>query len=357
MLVSTNLLVEGCMLSEDVTGYSNHPIMSKKTILTEELINILQGFLISEVHVEKILMDGRKFSPKNHVDQETEGTDKFSDFSVLYLKNVQLYKKLFKNWQAGSKLEVAEIRTLLVPLMGLILEDPAEILMLHHYCSKEEYIYHHSISVGLIAGYLAHKMKCSKADVYQAALGGCLADSGMAKLSEGILLKASSLTAEENDEMQQHPLFSYQMIKDSPLIADVVKLAVLQHHGRMDGTGYPETMRNKKMHLFSKIIAVADVFHAMTSERIYRKKQSPFKVIEMILHDSFGKFDIRVVRTLMEGIANFSVGSNVVLNNGIAAEIIFSDARSQIRPMVKVQGSEQIINLMTSPDLYIEEIV
>jgi len=80
---------------------------------------------------------------------------------------------------------------------------------------------------------------------------------------------------------------------------------------RLDGTGYPIRLKTKPMNLFPKIIAVADVFHAMTSERAYRKKQSPFKVLEMIFHDDFGKFDIAVVKTLLSSFVNFSMGSQV----------------------------------------------
>ncbi|WP_375541189.1 HD-GYP domain-containing protein [Peribacillus frigoritolerans] len=82
-------------------------------------------------------------------------------------------------------------------------------------------------------------MKCNRADVYQAAIGGCLADCGMAKLPPRLLNKRESLTADDYKEIHAHPIFSYKMIKDSSIIKDSVKVAVLEHHGRLDGTGYP----------------------------------------------------------------------------------------------------------------------
>lgn len=195
-------------------------------------------------------------------------------------------------------------------------------------------------------------MKCNRADVYQAAIGGCLADCGMAKLPPRLLSRTGSLTADDYEEIHSHPIFSYKMIKDSSVIKDSVKIAVLGHHGRLDGTGYPQKLKTKPMNLFSKIIAVADVFHAMTSERTYRKKQSLFKVLEMILHDDFGKFDIGVVKVLLSSFANFFIGSRVKLNNGFIAVIIFIDAGSETRPVIKVMESEQIINLGIDRELY-----
>lgn len=357
MLVKTKFLIEGCILSKDIKGYAGHPLMIEKTILTSELIEVLQVFLIEEVSVEKVLIDGERFLPKEIINNEIDDIEEASDFTTQYLKTVQTYKQLFKNWQAGSKVEVALVRSFLIPLIDKALEEPSDILKLHHYSNKEDYVYHHAISTGLIGAFIAFKMKCELADVYQVALGGCLADAGMAKLSPIIFNKTTSLTLEEHEEIQNHPIFSYQMIKDSSIITDSVKLAVLEHHGRLDGSGYPQKMRAKSMHLFSKIIAVADVFHAMTSERVYRKKQSPFKVMEMIMHDNFGKFDITVVQALLAGFSSFSIGSKVKLSNGSKAGIMFIDANSQTRPIVQLLDSGEIINLGLNRELYIEEIL
>ncbi|MFJ7310252.1 HD-GYP domain-containing protein [Peribacillus frigoritolerans] len=136
------------------------------------------------------------------------------------------------------------IRLIMIPLMDKALEEPENILMLHHFFNKEEYVYHHAISIGLIG--------CNRADVYQAAIGGCLADCGMAKLPPRLLNKRGSLTADDYKEIQAHPIFSYKMIKDSSSIKDSVKVAVLEHHGRLDGTGYPKKIENKAHELIFK---------------------------------------------------------------------------------------------------------
>ncbi|WP_179891005.1 HD domain-containing phosphohydrolase [Bacillus sp. AFS017274] len=182
------------------------------------------------------------------------------DITDFYLKSLQTYKRLFKNWQAGSKAEVAMIRFIMISLMDKDLEEPGNILKLHHYCNKEDYVYHHAISIGLIGGYIAYKMKCNRADVYQAAIGGCLADCGMARLPPRLLSKTASLTADDYEEIHSHPIFSYKMIKDSSIIKDSVKIAVLEHHGRLDGTGYPKRLKTKPMNLFSKSLQLQMYF-------------------------------------------------------------------------------------------------
>ena len=358
MLVKTKYLVDGCILAKDINGLTNRPIMNKQTILDAELLNVLEGFLIEQVSVEKTLINGETFLPKEIIDYELEEEQKEdSSFISMYLKAVQAYKRLFKNWQAGSKVEVAKVREVIIPLFDKAMESPSDILMLHHYCQKEDYLYHHAVSLGLLSGFIAYKMKFDMADVYQVTMAGCLADCGMSKIPNKILTKPSKLSLEENEEMFKHPLYSYQLVQSSPILKDTVKVAILEHHERINGSGYLLRKKGDAIHIFSKIIAVADVYHAMTSERIYRKKQSPFKVMEMIMQDDFGKFDLRIVKTLLAGLTTFSSGSRVKLNNGNIAEIIFIDNNSPTRPLVKVMNSSTIINLSKMRDLYIAEIL
>lgn len=358
MLVKTKYLVEGCILAKDITGLTTRPLMNKKTILDKKLIEILNAFLIDEVSVEKMLINGLNFVPKEVIDNELEEVEENdSSFIVLYLKAVQFYKRQFSNWQAGSKIEIGKIREIMIPLFNKAMEYPSDLLMLHHYCDKDEYLYHHAVSLGLLCGFIAHKMKFNTADINQIIIAGSLADCGMARISNKILFKKTELTYEENEEIHKHPLYSFQFIQSSPLLKEVMKMAILEHHERMDGSGYPQRKKGEKLSIYSKIIAVADVYHAMTSERIYRKKQSPFKVMERILQDDFGKFDITIVRTLLAGLSNFSIGSRVKLSNGYNAEIIFIDNHSPTRPLVKVLNSNEIINLGQNRNLYIEEIL
>ncbi|MEC0297252.1 hypothetical protein [Peribacillus frigoritolerans] len=112
--------------------------------MTTGLIEALQAFLITEVSVERTLIDGRGFLPKDVIDPELQEWGKSSDFCG-FIKSVQTYKRLFENCQAGSKVEVEMIRLIMIPLMDKALGEPENILMMHHFCNKEEYVYHHAV--------------------------------------------------------------------------------------------------------------------------------------------------------------------------------------------------------------------
>lgn len=147
------------------------------------------------------------------------------------------------------------------------------------------------------------------------------------------------------------------MIKGIPGVTDGVLVGVLQHHEREDGSGYPMGLNSKKIHKFSRIIAVIDIFHAMASERYYKLKQSPYKVVELIIKDNFGKYDIKIVQLLCSLVTNFTIGKKVRLNNNDIGEVIFIELQSPTRPMIKIQKSNEYIKLANRSDLYIEEVL
>src|SRR6185312_2861530 len=203
------------------------------------------------------------------------------------------------------------------------------------FSDSNDYMYHHSIAVGILASSISGQMGFPKGQALQLGLAGVLADCGMAKIDPSITEKAAFLTKNEFNEVKKHTVYSYQMVQDTPLLRQEMKLAIFQHHERLDGSGYPRGDKMNQVSVFSQILAVSDVFHAMTSERIHRSKESPFKVIEMIKEEEFGKFDIKVVQALLDLVGNLSIGTKVRLTNGIEGEVIFVHRDARLRPMVK----------------------
>ncbi|WP_274856407.1 HD-GYP domain-containing protein [Bacillus methanolicus] len=363
MRVMVKELQEGCILSADVYSKTNRPIMKKNTVLNNELINILKLFFIHDVHVEKTLINGMPFTPIEvledenlTVSKEDSGQEAFR-LSDMFLIAVQKYKREFKSWQAGLPIDISRIREIILPLLERAETSTSEIFTLHHFSTKEDYIYQHSVAVAILSAFIAKKLNYNKGEIVQIALAGCLADCGMAKLSNKILFKKTSLTVNEFEEIKKHPTHSYKMVQNISLLRDSTKLGIAQHHERLDGSGYPFGEKGNKIHLFAKIIGTADTFHAMTSERLYRSKQSPFKVLEMMSEDQFGKFDPVILKALMSGIMNFSNGSKVKLSDGQEGEILFMDEKAPTRPLIKLLNSNEIIDLGKHRHLFINEVL
>lgn len=357
--INLSEIQEGCILSADVFSRTNRPIIPKNTVITNLHISVLRAFNIEEVEIEKTLLSGLSFNLDDMEDEVSEENTGLSHLGLtdLFLKSVYQYKREFESWQAGLSVDIGKIRGLLLPLLDKMENSPDEVFNLYRYSTKETYMFQHSIAVGLICGFIGKRMNLDKGDWVQIALAGCLADCGMAKISPSILNKITPLTSKEYHEIKNHPVYSYKMVRNIPVLRSDVKAAILEHHERLDGSGYPLGEKEKRIPPVAKIIALADIYHAMTSERPYRSKQSPYKVLEMILEDSFGQFDINVLKILRSAIINFSTGDKVRLSDGRVAEVLFVDEKSPTRPLIKLMESGEIIQLEKVRNIYIDNVL
>ncbi|WP_230503800.1 HD-GYP domain-containing protein [Sutcliffiella rhizosphaerae] len=356
MLVRTDQLVEGCILAQEVKAISTKPIMTKRTVLTNHHIEILESFLIEKVEIEAFLSNGQPFNP--HLLSMLENKPpKEESFLQMYFKATQAYKKMFEGWESGTPIDYASVRKTIIPLIEKSLQYQNEVFTVYHYSNEEDYIYHHSVAVALIAAAIGNVLGNSKKDIIQVGIAGFLMDCGMSKIDPKILKNVAVLKKEEFAQIKEHPIFSYQMVSKQPVIQDEIKLAVLQHHERYDKSGYPFGLSEEKIHSYTKILSVADVFHAMTSPRKYRSKQSPFKVVEQLKQETFGKYDLAIVKALIENVCNFSVGDKILLSNDKAAEVVFTDSTFPSRPMVREEETGKFISLSHELDIFIEEVI
>lgn len=353
----------GKIIAQDIFANTKYPIISKNTVIRPAHLLVLEAFQIKEVLVQtpanieacpeeaNLAIDSPQHTPLyNRV--ATNNT-----FERSYQSAIQQLKKEFFNWEAGASIDITKIRGFLLPLLDYVLEDRTIIFDLNMYSRPEEYIYHHCISTGLISAVITQKLGYDKGIVIQMGLAGFLADCGMAKVDRRIRNKTEALTAEEYNEVKRHPLNSLNMIKFIPVLKDAMKLAIYQHHERLDGSGYPRAEKSDKVSKFAQIIAVADVFHAMTSERLYRSRTSMFKVVEMIRESEFGKFNIEVVKALLSVVADLPLGTQVELSNGQRAEIMFINQYALTRPLVKSLQTGEMIDLSQTRLLHIVKVI
>ncbi|WP_179107279.1 HD-GYP domain-containing protein [Sediminibacillus massiliensis] len=364
MRVHPEQLVLGCVVTKDVIGKTGRPIVVEKTVLNEKLIEFLQRFLIKEVEVSSKLSDGTAFVPEDYPTDSRNTQEKHErkaaqenlSFMELYYHTVKQYKLLFDSWRQGAEVDPLTVSRLLFPLLKKLDEIGLKILSLQRLIPKEDYIYHHPVMTSLLASLLARKCGYEK-EAVQVGIAGFLADCGMAKLDESIIMKKGPLTKKEYEEMKKHPTYSYRMVENISSITKDVKLGILQHHEKLDGTGYPMAVKLERIHPYARILAICDMYDAMTSERMYQERQSPFKVVEEMVYDQFGKYDHRMVEAFVSTLTNFSAGTKVRLSSGEEAEIVFIESKFPTRPMVRLIEKEMIVPLKDEKSLYIEEIL
>lgn len=204
------------------------------------------------------------------------------------------------------------------------------------------YIYYHSLNVALLAKLIGHWMKFSDKKITQLIYAGILHDIGKFKVSPNILNKPGDLTDEEFEEVKKHSTYGYQMVHNLKFLSDNIKRGILDHHERRDGSGYPNQCVSGEISEIAEVIAIADIYDAMTSKRVYSEKQSPFCVFKVMEDESYNKLNVSITRTLLNNIANYYKGHRVILNNGAKGEIVFINPNRIARPLIKDADGEFI---------------
>lgn len=350
--IKVSLLKKGYVLSDDVYSVSNKPIAKKNTVIEEKHIEVFKAFLIKEVDVKRNSSTVNESVKEEKLLMEEET----SSFKQLYIDVVKKYKKMFLLWQSGSSVDIQKVRELILPLVDKALSEPMEVMGIYKKCEGNEYIYHHSIAVATLCAIMAKELNYTKGEIYQIALAGFLSDCGMSKINSRILQKKGVLTQQEYHEVKQHPILSYKMLKDLTLLKDATKISVLQHHERLDGSGYPLSFKGEKLHPFGRIVSLADTYQAMISDRPYRTRISPFYTLDSIEKDEFGRFDLTVLKALKKLFANYMKGRKIGFSNGRIGEIVFIDENSPTKPFVSFNDSKDVIALSKKDLLHIEEV-
>jgi len=356
MKIKVEELKEGYRIVEDVFGLTKAPIVPKNTVVTKEIKEVLQAFLIEEVFAEpprRTYSTTRKNQSQKPVESRTSQT---SLFKKMYIHAVEQYKREFVNWQSGLPIEINNIRKFFLPLFSLLEKEPKQLLMLQNYVRKSDFLYHHSVSIGLIAGYIAKVMQLKKGDVIQIALGGCLCDSGLAK-EDPIQIKIENSIHFNGNRFFNHPANSYKMLQNILSVQPEIKVAVFQHHELLDGSGYPLGVKSEKIHQYAKIFAISDLFHNLVADPRKSDSTNPFEVLDILNHDYFGKIDIEILYTLQDALRQLAINAIVRLSDNRIGRIIYFDPKNLSKPVIQLEDEQEIISLQQYQELSIIEII
>ncbi|SNZ02204.1 HD-GYP domain, c-di-GMP phosphodiesterase class II (or its inactivated variant) [Terribacillus aidingensis] len=356
MIVSANQLVAGCIVTADVMGKSGLPLVKSKTILTESDIFYLQKLLVKEVPIASHLEDGTSFVPSKEF-VKPKMLKKEQNFLDALEAAADAYQKQFASWQHGAAVDASSLRQMLLPVMEKAASWEGNIFNLPSYRTQTDYVSHHAIGIALLAAAVLQKAGYTEADVNQTALAALLADCGMAKLKQPYFLQKRRLHAHEREDIEKHPTLSYRMIEQVSHLSTKAKLAILQHHERADGTGYPLRLSKDKIHPFASLVSICDTYHALISERAHQRAVSPYRAVEIILDEQFERFDPSMVQSFIQAFLDAQQKTTVRLSSGQLAEIVFTDSSNPTKPMVRELESGEVKAMNEYPDLHIEEVI
>lgn len=352
-------LTSGMITAEDVFSMDNQLIVPKGIALTENLIARLFSFDLFSIKVEDDVLttslDTENLSEASYAEKLKASPD-YLAFKEEFKDNLD--KLEFSLNALVEKNKDFDPHNLLSDTMGLIENRESRstgimdmILNMHDF---DDCTYTHSLNVALICNILAGWLRFSPAEKELATACGLFHDVGKLQIPAEIMKKPGKLTPAEYQIIKTHPLESYKLLSRYEL-PDEVKNAALMHHERCDGSGYPYGFTFDKINRFARLVAVADVYEAMTSSRTYRDALCPFNVITYFENDGLQKYDPEFLLPFLENIVNTFLNQEVRLTNGLEGRIIYVNPVSLSKPTVKV--GDRFLDLKEIGNVGIEKII
>ena len=278
-----------------------------------------------------------------------------NNFEEIYKKTIRKMGDLVEDIRFSRQLYLDSIQGYAEDIAMYIKKHDNILSLEYHKDKAYSYLLTHPVNVAIVSGVIGKWLKLNEADLVRLICSGLLHDIGKAKIRDSILNKPDLLNQGELEMVRNHTKYGYQLLKDLNIFDEDILSGVLYHHERQDGRGYPEQLQGDEIPLFARIIAVADIYDAMTSKKAYKDKCSPFKVVGEIEENRFESLDPRICQVFLENILNYYPGSKVRLNNDKVGTIICVNHGEYRRPVIYC-GDEQI-NLSKERDLEIVEII
>jgi HD-GYP domain-containing protein (c-di-GMP phosphodiesterase class II) len=338
-------LIPGMILSKDIRS-NGKLLVPKGSRLTEvALAKIREHYIPNEIEIYLEDEEESLINKERTVEEIEESLVEFT-FDV---------ERIFEDMTVLMVSDIDEIRKFAAKIQSELKNVNSVIKNIVLYGSGSDTIYRHGVNVAALSTILGKWLGIQGGDLNLLTYAAVLHDFGKIKISQDILDKPRGLTPVEFKEIKTHPTIGYNFIKQIPFLDKSVSFGVLMHHERMDGSGYPLGLRENQIHQFAKIIAIADVFDAINSDRVYKKSKGPFEALEIIKKDSLGRLDYEYCNVFINQVSNYYMGESALLNNGKICKIVQIDANDLTRPLLL--GDSGFIDLKKNKDLYIEKLV
>lgn len=338
-------LKHGMRLADDIYALNGTLIALKNSVVDKRLITLLEraGFREVSIQRESIPEPG-----SNRV-----ATREFTEAFEKLQKDIEITFNRVLN--VDEEINTEEVTNQLEYLIVEAGSNYDLLNMLLDMGEESDSTYQHSVQVAMLSRVIGSWLELPEEDVALLGVAGLFHDIGKCKINAGILNKEGQLSREEYELVRQHAIMGYKIVKDKNI--DIrVKQAVLSHHERCDGSGYPLELKADGIGQFARIVAIADVYAAMTAKRPYRDRSySPFEVVNYLEQDGFGKFDSKYLINFLSHILDSYIHRQARLNNGVIGEIVFINKSNLSRPLLKIPSG--YLDLSLNPDLSIVEIM
>lgn len=340
--------LEPGMISAMDINFQGKILLSKDVKINEMIISKLrQNYIVDKIDIYIQEDSDEIITNRIKTQQELEAT--FNEFS----SNLE---EVFDNVHSIGTSGMEDIRNFTKRIHEEFKLTGNVIKSVVLYGSREDSIYRHSINVAAISFILGKWLGLNEVEINLLTYSAVLHDFGKMKIDDSIVKKNfNELTSGEKEIYKSHVVAGYNAIKKIPYLDPTVAYGVLLHHERMDGSGYPLGIKDNKIPRFAKIIAIADLFDQVSSNRYHKHVKGPFDALKIIKDESMTKLDTMYCNMFLNHIANYYMGEIVMLSNNQECKVIQVNVNDLSKPILL--DDKGFLDLTKEKNLYVKNLM
>jgi putative nucleotidyltransferase with HDIG domain len=329
-LVATSTVEDGALLGKAIYNDQGQILLNVGVRLEKKILDRLLEFGIDYLYINDPDTDDLILTNSISDELRVNAIKSIGDS----FKQIQLDTKISQSFVIEKS--ARKFKKLISILLDELQRSKELLNLLSDVFIHDHYIFSHSLNVTLYALAIGIEMKLPPKELELLGLGAILHDVGKMKVPEEILSKPGRLTAEEFQVIKAHAEDGFQLLRNIPTVPLIVAHCAYQHHERLNGSGYPRGLKDDDIHLFGRILGVADVFDAVTSNRVYRPAMLPHEGLEILYSGSGNLFDPKVVDAFRKAVAIYPIGLTVVLSDGRKGVVAAQNPGLSERPIIRV---------------------
>jgi HD-GYP domain-containing protein (c-di-GMP phosphodiesterase class II) len=274
-------------------------------------------------------------------------------------------KQVMEQVKVGHKVDASEAKRVANMLVDELCRSHGTLVNFVDMRTRADYLFGHSVNVCILATMTGISLGFDELRLRDLGVGALLHDVGKLMVPQEIVNKTDRLTAGELAEVRKHAMYGFEALRKNPDVNLISAHCAFQHHERYDGSGYPRSLQNSDIHQFAQIVALADVYDALTADVSYRPAVSVYEALAIITRGAGSYFDPALVESFVANIAPYPIGSVVRLSDNRVGVVVDISQDCKTNPVVRVIADENKrrvnelveIDLSKNSRLYVADVV
>ena len=255
---------------------------------------------------------------------------------IIQREALTVVKDFMRDVRVGKNIETERAAIVVNSMVDSIFRNQEALFSLTRIKDYDDYTFVHCINVSVLSLAIGRQLNFNAEELQELGMGALLHDLGKMKVPSNILNKPGKLTPEEYEVIKKHPEYGMEVLEKARNISASAKLISLQHHERYDGSGYPLGLTGENIDRFSQLVAIVDVYDAITSERCYSKGMPPHEAVKKIYQWAQKDFNQKMVAQFIQAVGIYPVGTLLKMDTGEIGVVIYINPENLLRPRILI---------------------